>query len=447
MNPVNEVKAFQALHYNPRKIADIGACLSQPYDVISPAAQDAYYERDPHNVIRLILGKIEKHDDERTNRYTRAAGYLAEWKKEGCLIPSDHRSFFVYEQVFSLPGIGEKKLTGFIGLVKLSAYGEGRVLPHELVLKKPVEDRVSLTRATRTQFEYIWGMYRDPAREVDGICESGREQIPLISHMEEETGVEHRLFRIKDPGMCGRLEELMRDKKIYIADGHHRYQTMLNVRDELRRAHPQAGPDAPWEYIMMFLVNTAHEGLVILPTHRLIHSLPDGALAALTEKTPVYFTIREFPFTEKNEASVRKEWINALNTVPGTAFGLATHGASAYRLLVLKDPAAYTASLTQQATDVWKMLDVNVLNTLVLGNMLGITEEQMSLQSNVEYCKDADEAVSRTAGGEMQAAFILKGTPLSSVLAVADADEKMPRKSTFFYPKPLSGLVFYEMKA
>jgi uncharacterized protein (DUF1015 family) len=447
MNPVNHVKAFKALHYSPARIPDIGACLSQPYDVISPAAQEAYYARDPHNVVRLILGKIEPGDDDRHNRYTRAADSLAAWKRENQLIPSDHPSFYVYEQVFSLPGLGTKKLSGFIGLVKLSAYGEGRVLPHELVLKKPVEDRVALTLATQTQFEYIWGLYRDKASSVDRLLEAGLDDQPLVDHVEQETGVEHRLFRIKDTGLCRRVEEMMRDKQIYIADGHHRYQTMLNVRDELRRAHPEAGPDAPWEYIMMFLVNSEHDGLVILPTHRVLHSLPDKVLSELKSKLPEHFSVREFPFTSRNEKAVRAEWIAALNAAEGSAFGVVLHKDAAYRLIVLKDAAAYRKSITGRATDSWKMLDVNVLNILVLGNMLGITEEMMSLQSNVEYCKDADEAIERIAQGEMQAAFILKGTPLSSVLAVADADEKMPRKSTFFYPKPLSGLVFYEMKA
>jgi uncharacterized protein (DUF1015 family) len=449
--PGNEVKAFKALHYNPARIKDIGACLSQPYDVISPDAQEAYYRRDEHNVIRLILGKMEKTDDESHNRYTRAAEYLAAWKKEGVLIPADHPSFFVYEQSFTLPGGVAKKLIGCIGLVRLSAYGEGRVMPHELVMKKPVEDRVALTLATQTQFEYIWGLYRDPPRTVDRLlaAATGGQDArgrPIVDYTEPETGVGHRLFRMTDQGQCRVVEEAMRDKKIYIADGHHRYRTMLNVRDELRKKHPDAGPDAPWEFIMMFLVNAEHEGLVVLPTHRLLHGCSNQALDKLKQDLPRHFSVKRFPYAKGDEPSARARWLTALEKTSQPAFGVVFQGEQAYLLIELKDAASYKASIREKATDTWKMLDVNVLNSLVLGRMLGFTDEMLVLQSSIDYCKDALEAIERVAKGEMQAAFILKGTPLSAVMAVADAEEKMPRKSTFFYPKPLSGLVFYEMR-
>ncbi|MBN2353918.1 MAG: DUF1015 domain-containing protein [Spirochaetales bacterium] len=444
--PVNDVRAFRALHYNPARVKDIGACLSQPYDVISPAAQAEYYRRDEHNVIRLILGVIEKTDDERNNRYARAADFLESWKREGVLTTSERPSFFAYEQTFSLPGGESKKLSGFIGLVRLSAYGEGKVLPHELVMKKPVQDRVALTRATRTQFEYIWGMYRDPAGTIDGLLGEAAGGNSLIDYTEPATGVRHAMYRIADAGQCRAVEEAMRDKKIYIADGHHRYQTMLDVRDEFRRTYPDAGPDAPWEFIMMFLVNSSHPGLAILPTHRLLHGCSDQAIETLRRELPKRFSVERYPFKEADEREVRARWLAAVETKRGPAIGVAIRPDREYLLIELSDAAAYRASVSENATDEWKMLDVNVLNILVLREILGFTDEMMSLQSNIEYCKDADDALGRVGSGEAQAAFILKGTPLSSVLAVADADEKMPRKSTFFYPKPLSGLVFYEMR-
>jgi uncharacterized protein (DUF1015 family) len=445
-NPVNQVKPFKALHYNPERVKDIGACLSQPYDVISSAAQDAYYRQDEHNVIRLILGKIEPTDTDANNRYTRAAGFLSGWKTDGVLVQDDEPSFFVYEQTFSLPGGAKKKLTGFIGLARLSAYGEGKVLPHELVMKKPVQDRIALTLAANTQFEYIWGLYRDKERAIDGLLDRTVQGRPLVAHTDAASGVGHRLFRLTDPAQCRSLEEAMCDKQIYIADGHHRYQTMIDVRDELNKKHPEAGPDAPWNYIMMFLVSAGHEGLVILPTHRLLHSCPAASIEKLQKSLPDHFTVTRFAHTPADEATVRGRWLAALEKTAQPAFGVVLQAAPVYLLIELKDAAAYRASLRGQATDAWKMLDVNVLNILVLQNMMGFTDEMMSLQSSIDYCKDASEAIERVGRGEMQAAFILKGTSLPSVLTVADADEKMPRKSTFFYPKPLSGLVFYEME-
>ena len=192
---------------------------------------------------------------------------------------------------------------------------------------------------------------------------------------------------------------------------------------------------------MMFLVNADREGLVILPTHRLLHGLKPEALAKLREEAPKFFSIKRFPKTTASTA-----WLAAIERTTAPAFGLVTHDEPDRLLLELKDPAAYLDSIRENATDEWKRLDVNVLNRLVLSGILGISEEMMSLQANVEYCKGAEEAMARVASEEMQAAFILKSTPLSSVLAVAEAGEKMPRKSTFFYPKPLSGLVFYEMQ-
>jgi uncharacterized protein (DUF1015 family) len=442
---VNEVKPFQALHYNPLVIDNIGLCLSQPYDVISPTEQDGYYAQHDYNVIRLILNKIEESDGPTNNRYTRANEFLQNWKKESILICSEHPSFFVYEQSFNLPGIGWKKLKGFIGLVRLADYEEGRILPHEKVLKKPVEDRITLTTTTDTQFEYIWGLYPDTTFEIDRILDRHEEIAALVDYKDPKTGVRHRLHRLKDPAHCRSIETVMRRNKIYIADGHHRYQTMLNVRDAMRKKYPKAGRNAPWEFIMMFLVNTLHDGLIILPTHRLLYGLDESALNKLKRELPDYFTEMRFPFGTNDEAAVRSRWLGALAAAPNPAFGLALKGDSAYFLLALKEIDAYKKLITEKATDAWKLLDVNVLNILILRKMLGITEEMMSLQSNVEYVKDTALALKRVTSGEMQAAFILKPTPLSAVVSVADAGEKMPRKSTFFFPKPLSGLVFYEM--
>jgi uncharacterized protein (DUF1015 family) len=442
----NDVKPFKALCYNPKKIDNLGLCLSQPYDVISPSQQDAYYAQHQFNVIRLILNRIEKTDTDANNRYTRARETLGAWKKEAILVHSERPAFFAYEQSFKLPGNISKNLTGYIGLVRLADYEEGRVLPHEKVLKRPVEDRISLTMTTGTQFEYIWGLYRDPDKKIDGILagEKGKGT-PLLDFEEAKTRVRHRLYRVTEPEKCHVIEETMKDKQIYIADGHHRYQTMLTVRDEMRKKYPDAGPDAPWEYIMMFLVNTVDPGLVILPTHRLLYGVSETVLNELVAECAKYFTVTRLPFEKNDRNDVQARWLVALEKAAQPAFGIAIQNNSEFVLIELKEIKAYKKLITEKATETWQLLDVNVLNILILQKIAGITEEMMSLQKNIEYVKDADEALARVASGEMQAAFILKGTPLEAVLAVAAAGEKMPRKSTFFYPKPLSGLVFFEM--
>jgi uncharacterized protein (DUF1015 family) len=270
---INDVRPFRALHYDPKKVRNIGLCLSQPYDVISPAQQEAYYGQHPFNVIRLILNRIEAGDDERNNRYTRARDLLAEWRADGILHPTRAPSFWIYEQDFDLPEIGRKKVKGFIGAVRLQDYAERRILPHEKVIKGPLEDRIRLTQTTNAQFEYIWSLYQDKAYLIDDILDRQERAEPIIDYVEERFGVRHKLWRLTDPAACEVISRTINRLKIYIADGHHRYQTMLTVREEMRRKFPGAGPDAPWEFIMMFLVNSEHEGLTILPTHRVLHNI------------------------------------------------------------------------------------------------------------------------------------------------------------------------------
>ena len=212
-------------------------------------------------------------DSESDNRYTRARDLLRQWRSEGILRPTQRPSFWVLEQEFDLPEIGRRKVKGFIGLVRLQDYGSGRVLPHEKVLNRPLADRLRLTEATGTQFEYIWSLYQDQAYVIDNLLDQAEYGDPIVDCPEEEARVRHRLWRLTDAKACGTIRRTMERLPIYIADGHHRYQAMLTHRDRMRALHPEAGPEAPWEFIMMFLVNSRHEGLTVLPTHRLLHDL------------------------------------------------------------------------------------------------------------------------------------------------------------------------------
>jgi uncharacterized protein (DUF1015 family) len=444
---INDVRPFRALHYDPSVVKDIGDCLSQPYDVISPAQQDAYHAQHPQNVIRLILGKEQAGDADGGNRYTRARDLLAEWRAAGILRATARKSFWVYEQQFDLPGIGRKTVKGFIGAVRLRDYGERRILPHEKVLKGPLEDRIRLTETTNTQFEYIWSIYQDKAYVIDNVLDEQAKDAPIIDYVEKPIGVRHRMWRLTDPGKCDIVRRTMAKQKIYIADGHHRYQTMLTIRDRMRRRFPDAGPDAPWEFIMMFLVNTEHEGLTILPTHRLLNGIQVESLFTLGAEILEHFHVKKYSFRDGEEAEVRRRWLRDLRDVePGEhtvgAFITNTNG---YYLLTLRDEEAYEELVQLDQSSVWKLLDVNILNTLILEHILGITEEQLSLSTGIAYTKDIDEALARVRSGEMQVALVLNPSALSDVIAIADNDERMPRKSTHFYPKPVSGLVFYPM--
>jgi uncharacterized protein (DUF1015 family) len=444
---VNEVRPFQALHFDPGTLGDIGPCLAQPYDVISPEQQDAYYRRHPHNVIRLILNRQEPTDHEGDNRYTRAQATLAAWRAEGAVRRSERPSFWVYEQEFDIPEIGRKRVKGFIGLVRLQDYAERRVLAHEKIMTRPLEDRVRLMRTTETQFEYIWSLYQDKAYVIDNILDEAEQEPPILDYFESETLVKHRLWRLVDPARCEIISRTMQHLRIYIADGHHRYQAMLNIRDEMRARHPEAGPEAPWEFIMMFLVNTDHEGLTVLPTHRLLYGLEFQDLSSLHLSILEHFHVKSYSFDGVSEPEVRKRWLRDLRDLePGVhKFGALIAGMNRYFLITLKDAEAYEEMVNLPHSSQWKLLDVNILNTLILQRIVGLTEEQLSSQTNIDYTKNLDEALAAVRSKRMQVALILNSTSLEDIIVIAENDERMPRKSTHFYPKPLSGLLFYAM--
>jgi uncharacterized protein (DUF1015 family) len=448
---LNEVRPFRVLHYNPDKVPDLGSCLSQPYDVISAERQEAYYRQHPYNVIRLILGREQPGDGPTDNRYTRARAELERWRGEGVLHYTRTPSFWVLEQEFELPEIGRRKVKGFIGLVRLQDYGSGRILPHEKIMDRPLADRLRLTEATGTQFEYIWSIYRDQAYVVDNVLDRAEASRPILDHLEPETQVRHRLWRLKDPEACAAIRRTMERLPIYIADGHHRYQAMLTHRDRMRGLHPEAGPEAPWEYIMMFLVNSRHEGLTVLPTHRLLHDLDlrRRGLSDLHLGILEHFHVKSYSFNGGgDDASARRRWLRDLRDVePGVhKFGALIAGMNRYFLITLRDAEAYEEMMEIDSSSTWKTLDVNILNTLILNRIVGITEEELAAQVNVEYTKDLEEALEAVRAGRRQVALILNATRLEDIFTIADGGEKMPRKSTYFYPKPLSGLVFYPMQ-
>jgi uncharacterized protein (DUF1015 family) len=282
---------------------------------------------------------------------------------------------------------------------------------------------------------------------IDNILDAEEQETPIIDHVEQSIGVRHRMWRLTDPTKCEIVRRTVGRLKIYIADGHHRYQTMLTVRDRMRKRFPEAGPDAPWEYIMMFLVNSEHEGLTILPTHRMLHAIQVESLYQLGVSILEHFHVKKYVFRDADETEVRRRWLRDLRDVgPGEhKFGAFIVNTNGYYLLTLRDEEAYEELVRLEYSSEWKLLDVNILNTLILEQILGITEEQLSLSTSISYTKDVYEALARVHRAEMQVALVLNPTALKDVITIAENNEKMPRKSTHFYPKPVSGLVFYPL--
>jgi uncharacterized protein (DUF1015 family) len=435
---------FRAWRYNPSTVR-LDDVVTQPYDKISPAMQQAYYQRSPFNLVRIILGLPELFDAERGESvYTRAARDFRAWREQGVLIQEKTPCIFAYAQRFTVPGTDVvKERRGFIALGKLHDYSEKVVFRHEQTLSKPKNDRLNLLKATRAHFGQIFMLYSDPAGSVEKILYEGSG--PAEVEITDEYGVLHRLWRIADPAAIRLLTSAMADKKLIIADGHHRYETALNYSREHAAAAPAKAessatqlpqPAYPEAAVMMTFVNMDTDGLVILPTHRVVHSLPSFDPAAFARSAEEFFTVTELPEAQANS------YLDALAGQQGTAFVAVTRSGA---LLLRAKPEAVKAALAD-VPERQRQLDLTQLHSIVLNRLLGLNAEKVREQTNTRYLRDAGEAVEQARRGEADIVFLTNPVTMEQLREVAFAGEVMPQKSTDFFPKLLSGLAIYALE-
>lgn len=431
-----EIRAFRALRYNP-ELAPPQDAVSQPYDKITAAMQAAYYQRSPYNLVRVILGKAEAEDDETSNVYTRAAEYVKDWRARGVLQQDAAPAIYAYNQEFkvaaSYGGDGKKHTrNGFIALGKLHDYSEGVVYRHEQTLAKPKSDRLNLLRATRTHFGQIFMLYNDPDEEVAEALKTEGE--PAIE-VRDEYEVEHRAWKVADPKVIAAVAAAMADKKLVIADGHHRYETALNFRNEERAAKKAEG--GPAEFVMMTFVNMVDPGLVILPTHRVVHGTKVLADTMLTGASR-FFTVEHVnPGALDNGMKLLRAGGMTLPTF------LLVLRESLY--LLREEPHNVGPALTMLSPR-QRQMDVTILHKVLLEGVMGMSEESIRNQEHISYFRDAHEAFEKVRKGEAQYAFLMNPVRIEQVREVAFAGEVMPQKSTDFFPKLLSGLTGYAVE-
>jgi uncharacterized protein (DUF1015 family) len=434
---------FRAWRYNPSAVR-LEDVVTQPYDKISPAMQQAYYQRSPFNLVRIILGLPELFDDEHgENVYTRAARDFRSWREQGILIQEKSPCIFAYAQRFKVPGTEiVKERRGFISLGKLHDYAEKVVFRHEQTLAKPMSDRLNLLRATRAHFGQIFMLYSDPAGSIEKILYDGNG--PAEAEVTDEYGVLHRLWKISDPAAIRLLTTAMDDKKLIIADGHHRYETALNYSREHATASPARAesstsqlpqPAYPEAAVMMTFVNMDSDGLVILPTHRVVHGLPHFDPVAFAVAAQEFFTV------EPLETADAAASIELLGREEGTAF-IAVTGAGA--LLLRSKPEAVAAALAG-LPERQRQLDLSQLHSIVFDRLLGLDAEKVREQSNIRYLRDPGEAMDQVRRGEADVAFLTNPVSIEQLREVAFAGDVMPQKSTDFFPKLLSGLTIYAL--
>jgi uncharacterized protein (DUF1015 family) len=431
-----EIIPFKALRYDPDqvKLEDV---LTQPYDKITPEMQSKYYERSTHNLVRIILGKAGETDTDVFNVYTRAAEYLHDWRSGGILKQDSDSGIYAYSQTFTVPGTRElQERRGLIALGRIHDYADGVVHRHEQTLSKPRADRLNLLRATRAHFGQIFMLYSDPDNAVETLLKSRMEEDPDISLLDEYETL-HRVWCIHDQGLIHAVQQKMQDKKLLIADGHHRYETALAYRNECR-AEGATDPNAPHEFVMMTLIPMESRGLVILPTHRIVHGLLDFDRERMLEAAGQFFDIDRIDLrTETRSATT----LLGQAGEKGTAFVAVTRQGP-YLMRAKQDAIQHAL---REVPSLQRDLDVVQLHRIMLERVLGISEEAIRNQENVRYERDAFEAISWVRQGA-NVAFLMNPAKIEQVRDIAFGGEVLPQKSTDFYPKLLSGLAIYALE-
>jgi uncharacterized protein (DUF1015 family) len=432
------VLPFQGYRCNPEKIADLAAVVSPPYDVISEQSRRRLHLQHSLNVIRLILGEERAGDDAVENRYVRARRYFEEWERTGILVAEDRPRFYVYQQDYAWRR-GERRVrTGLIGAVRLEDYTARIIFPHEGTFPGPKADRLKLLQALPVNLEQIFCFYPGPAQPIRGLLERALQAPPLYDFWDGE-GVRHRLWAMQEPKTVAEIHNAFQDRQLIIADGHHRYETALTFREEMRRLDSSPSPVKAYNYVMMTLVSIEDEGLTVLPTHRLVtpprHQRPAEILQALEP----YFHLerRMIASTEPAIRKVLQEMEDRRGE--GHILGLYVGGAEFY-LLTLKDKGLRAEIREPGSSHAFQELDLVILHRLVFRRLLELQDEAM-----IGFTPDEAFAFEQVRTGRYAAAFFLNPIPVGQVVQVVTAGERLPAKATYFYPKLLSGLVFFKV--
>lgn len=440
-----DIRPFAALRYTKKMEDDLPKLLTPPYDVITPEMQQELYSRHPYNLVRIDLAKDEPGDDGQKNRYTRAAAALKQWQSEGVIGRDEREAFYVYEQEFDLPGKGRKRRRGFYCAVKLEELQGGGIRGHERTFEGPKADRLKLTRAAQTNMSPIFSMYDDPERVTDRLLDEA-----TAGHTPQEAVIDdivHRLWVIDDPKVIEALRSELSGKDLFIADGHHRYETSLLFREERRKETGRTGGGEPFDFTLMFITNMRGEGMEILPTHRVLEK---AAVAGLDEKRVLdeladVFEIEplELPQSADSAAgAITRRLEESGRSATSFALFLASGAAYLLRLRADADPAKLIAK-DDIAPEV-KRLDVTILHQYILRVFLGDKADTLG-HDDLHYVKDAAGVIRLMRSGEGGAAFMMNPTKMEQVAEIASMGLRMPQKSTYFYPKIITGMVMRPM--
>jgi uncharacterized protein (DUF1015 family) len=441
------VYPFRAFRYNPER-APFDRVLTQPYDKISAEMQEKYYAADPHNLIAVEKGRAHPGDTAQDNVYTRAEAAIEDWIRNNVVVQDSAPSFYAYTQEFTVPGSEERSTRrGFIGAGKLEEYSAGIVFRHEHTLSAPKADRLELLRHTKMHTGQLFMLYSDGEKRVDAILAEAEAAAAPATELRDEYAVVHRLWVIAEPERVAAIQKAMEDQKLVIADGHHRYETALNYRNERRTHAGKIDPGAAYERVMMTFVNTQSEGLMILPGHRVAAHVHDFSWIAVRRYLEPWFKAQTFRFSDEGKrAEALKNFLAKLaGARKKRAIGVypaAEAEKRAFYVLTLRD-GADLGQLLPNASPLQRELDVVLLHEGILEPALGILPHAVKAETNLTYEREAGAALEAVDSGRAQIAFLLNPCDVEQVMKIATAGEVMPQKSTDFYPKMLSGITMY----
>ena len=427
-----EVRPLRGIRYAPVLRQDSAQLITPPFDVISPQAQTAYYERHPYNIIRLELGKGQPNDNSLNNVYTRAAATYAEWRKNSILQQEAASVYYLYQQRFNHGGQTFTR-TSLIARVRLEPWEKHVVLRHEHTRTKDKADRLNLLRACATNFSPIMVMYDDPQGRIRRMLSPYGEQAEL--HCTDDAGEEQRLHPITDPQQIALIQDFFAQRQLYIADGHHRYETALAYRQEILEQRHELHPEDATNFVLMALIDLDDPGLFMLPTHRLLFGLEQETLEKLSaQRLTRYFTVQTITASAASE-------IEQYLARAGQQESVIIIGTAQQTLLLILNEQGKAHMQNSGHSAAWNELDVAIAHQLILDELLGLGAAAMAAGAHVRSSQDAAEALQAVQSGEAQAALLLNTTRVRQVCAVAEADDQMPQKSTYFYPKLTTGLV------
>lgn len=427
-----DVRPFSGIQYAPDLRSNLAALVTPPYDVISPEAQAGYYARHPSNIIRLELGHDEPGDDALNNRYTRAAATFADWRMRGMLGQEAHPVMYLYRQRFQAAGKDYWR-SSLLARVRLEPWEAGVVLPHEKTLAKPKDDRLKLLRACAANLSPIMALYQDESGTLHQLFKALNEFSPEADFT-DEVGEEHWLLPITDRAHLKIIQDFFGDRRLYIADGHHRYETALAYRDEIREMRKMLHPQDAANFVLMSLAAFEDPGLVVLPTHRLVKNIPTERIERVIEAATQHFVIDTLP-TNSSAAQI----LASLEAETGAGALVLVTPEQTLRLRARPEAAQRMAVTGRSAP--WQALDVAILQTIVLEDALGLDAAAITGGDFLSYTRDAEAAVAAARSGAAQLAALLRPTRVEQLRDVAAAGDRMPQKSTYFYPKLITGLV------